>query len=137
MNKVSSFVFLFVIIIYGKANALSGPWTCSKFIMNEITTGKTTPTKLDGCYYADYSIIISKNCKELECQAFSNVNRYTIDEIMSPMGTPGFHLCDKLGGKGRLVTYTINKKEIVSDYCLFSDGSFTNMNAILSYYLVR
>lgn len=110
---------------------------CESGKISQVTFGKKKQTFSRYCYNADKTNIYSEDCLEHRCMAFKNPKRYLIDDLLSPVGKPGFKLCRELGAKPEIIEFSAKGKKYKLDRCLFDDGNFVDTDYLLYFYLKK
>ena len=112
-------------------------FSCVSGNLRQVEFGKIKTESAEYCFNKDQTILISKNCQSMTCEAFKGNRKYRIDELLSQMGKPAFKLCRNLGGQPELVEFSVSNRFYKLDRCLFRDGSFVDTDYLLSFYLKR
>ena len=93
--------------------------------------------KANYCYSEDKAEIVSKNCRDQSCSAYKVGKRFYPEELLSPIGTPGFRLCRELGAEPEIVSFEVDKEFYETDRCTFPNGAFVSTDLLLDFYLDR
>lgn len=111
--------------------------TCSTGLIRKETFGHVSSESSAFCYNGEKTTLVSRDCAEKKCSAFYSHERYSIFELSSEVGKPGFLLCRRLGGKPELIDFSVGDRFFKLDRCLFGDGSFSDTSLLLSFYLKK
>ena len=106
---------------------------CEHGKLRIVTLGKTEYSDADYCYNLDRTSLISKPClrSQKRCQAVANHSRFSLAELQSRFGKPGFALCRKLGALPEIIEFSVGAKFFKLDRCTFADGSFVDSGTLL------
>jgi hypothetical protein len=109
--------------------------TCSIGKITQRTFGKVYSESKEICYNQDKNILVSRNCENKRCMAYSSKQRFSFNDLFNEKGKPGFVLCRKLGGDPQLIDFYVNNKPYALDRCTFSDGGFVDTGHLLRHFL--
>ena len=79
------------------------------------------------------SISSMKKCSNnQECKSnLPGPFEFKLRAIQSPMGSPGFKICEKLNGVPQFIEYWDKFSWIKTSRCIFNDGSFIDIGALM------
>ncbi|MBP9681304.1 MAG: hypothetical protein KBD76_07860 [Bacteriovorax sp.] len=78
--------------------------------------------------------IVSESCVEKKCEILKREKKpIIINHYMKNFGSPGFKLCDALGGSPQIFEFQVNTDKYLStERCLFGENDFVEI-ALLSH----
>ncbi len=82
-------------------------------------------------------VLLSPSCLKGSCGAFRSTRRFSIQELSTARGNPGFILCSKLDARAEMVEISTDTQFYSLDRCIFGDGSFVDTGTLVDHYLDR
>lgn len=129
-NKI---IFIFLFFNTGFSKELD----CINGKIEQTSYGKLITEQSSFCFNDAKNLLISKECYKNHCEKELSKRKFTIDELYSEIGKPGFRLCRNLKGNPQIITFYVEKKAFKLDRCLFSNGNYVDTDYLLSIYLDR
>ena len=133
MSRIFNSILVVMLLNSGFSYAQDYPCISGK--ISQLEFGKIKSEKAEYCFNEDKTVLISKGCQSMNCNAFKGLRKYKIEELFSSMGKPGFKLCRELGGQPQIIDFYVDNHPYKLDRCLFSDGEFVDTGYLLAFYL--
>lgn len=142
MNSIKFIIFSSLVLTlslsfsaHAKAPSEGPAPICMKGTLRWLDWGKTTTQNISYCFNNDRNVLISKNCLRKKCEVYTALKNVADSkmEIFSPVGNPGFNLCNELGGFPQIIEFYDSVEWYKLNRCYFSkDKSFIDTSFLIS-----
>jgi hypothetical protein len=98
-----------------------------------LALGSTREEKSSYCFDKSRSLFLSSSCHKKKCHAKKNKGcKVPPESLRGSVGSPGFKLCQALGGEAQILEFHDGERWWSMDRCLFlSDGSYMDTGLML------